>query len=75
MLYEVITLRPGMPTKLLYSEADKIYSLEGVLIGVENFSSLNGPIGTSDRHLTQTVMTLFMKRTEVDQSRGSYNFV
>jgi len=63
-------LRPGMPTKLLYSEADKIYSLEGVLIGVENFSSLNGPIGTSDRHLTQTVMTLFMKRTEVDQSRG-----
>ena len=63
-------LVPGMPTKLMYSENDMIYSLEGVLIGVENFNVLNGPAGTSDRHLTQSVLTLFMKRSEIDQSRG-----
>jgi hypothetical protein len=57
-------LYPGMPTKVMYLDGGAIKELEGVLLGVHEYTSLRDQGPTADRHVSIVTLSVFVKPLE-----------
>ena len=59
-------IKPGMPMKMFYTDNSVIKTLYGVVHATETSSNLDGTVATGRRHITNTAITCFVTRTEID---------
>lgn len=57
-------LNPGQAVRLRYVEGNNVRTLYGVILKAEHFSSLKDTVMTSNVHITNTILTLFLGRYE-----------
>lgn len=53
---------PGMPAKIVYENNNEVEEIEGVVLRAQHFITGQGQSMVDSRHITQTVLTLIIKR-------------
>ncbi len=64
-------LYPGMPVRFFYHEDGEVNQIDGVLVGVHEFSESPTPYLTYRRHIINAALTVFLQRAQLSEATST----